>query len=54
MNIDNFVTFLEFFKNAGHKLGATNPQGQTLADIASEHRHGREYVQALAAAGSGH
>ncbi|MCT2531474.1 PA4642 family protein [SAR92 clade bacterium H921] len=54
MNIDNFVTFLEFFKNAGHKLGATNPQGQTLADIASEHRHGREYVQALAAAGSDH
>jgi hypothetical protein len=47
MNIDNFVTFLGFFKAEGHSLGATNPEGKTLADIASEHGHGSEYVEAL-------
>ena len=29
MNIENFVTFLAFFKQAGYDLNATNPDGQT-------------------------
>ena len=50
MNIDNFVTFLTFFKEAGRDLKATNPKGKTLIEIATEHGHGKAYVQALIAA----
>ena len=50
MNIDNFVTFLGFFKEAGRDLNATNPDGKTLAEVAGEHGHGVEYVDALRAA----
>ena len=52
MNIDNFVTFLNFFKEAGYDLNATNPDGKTLKNIASEHGHGAEYIKALKAAGA--
>lgn len=50
MNIDNFVTFLRFFVQAGHDLNATNTEGQTLAQIADQHGHGADYVNALNAA----
>ena len=50
MNIDNFKTFLAFFKEAGRDLKAINPDGKTLIDIAAEHGHGKAYVQALKAA----
>ena len=50
MNIDNFVTFLNFFKEAGHDINATSPEGQTLAAVAAEHGHGMPYVEALKAA----
>ncbi|MGB0448947.1 MAG: PA4642 family protein [Porticoccaceae bacterium] len=52
MNIDNFVTFLNFFKEAGHDLNAANPDGKTLKQIAGEHGHGAEYVEALTSAGA--
>jgi ankyrin repeat protein len=52
MNIDNFVTFLNFFKQAGYDLNATNPDGKTLIQIAGEHGHGGEYIKALIAAGA--
>ena len=52
MNIDNFVTFLGFFKEAGHDLDATNSDGKTMAEIAAEHGHGVAYVDALKAAGA--
>jgi ankyrin repeat protein len=52
MNIDNFKTFLTFFSEAGHNLNATNPDGKTLMQIAGEHGHGGDYVQALKAAGA--
>jgi ankyrin repeat protein len=54
MNIDNFTTFLSFFTQAGHDLNATNPDGNTLAQIASHHghRHGSDYVIALKSAGA--
>ena len=52
MNIDNFVTFLGFFKEAGHDLDATNPDGKTMVEIAAEHGHGVAYVDALKAAGA--
>ena len=47
MNIANFVTFLNFFKEAGHDVNATSPEGYTLAQVASEHGHGAAYVAAL-------
>ena len=52
MNMDNFATFLQFFKQAGHNLDATNPEGKTLVQIASEHGHGGDYVVALRTAGA--
>jgi len=52
MNIDNFVTFLNFFKEAGYDLNATNPDGKTLKQIAGEHGHGVHYITALTAAGA--
>lgn len=52
MNLDNFATFLQFFTQAGHNLDATNPEGKTLVEIASEHGHGGDYVGALRAAGA--
>ena len=52
MNIDNFVTFLNFFKEAGYDLNASNPDGKTLMQIAGEHGHGAEYIKALSAAGA--
>ena len=47
MNIDNFVTFLTYFSEAGYNPSATNPEGKTLAQIASEHGHGAPYIRAL-------
>ena len=52
MNLDNFATFLQFFKEAGHNLDAANPEGKTLVQIASEHGHGGDYVGILRAAGA--
>jgi len=52
MNIDNFVTFLTFFKQAGYDLNASNPDGKTLMQIAGEHGHGAEYINALREAGA--
>ncbi len=52
MNIDNFVTFLNFFKEAGYDLNAANPDDETLKQVAGEHGHGAEYVVALTAAGA--
>ena len=52
MNLDNFETFLQFFKEAGHNLDAANPEGKTLVQIASEHGHGGDYVGILRAAGA--
>ena len=47
MNIDNFNEFLTLFVAAGRNINATNPQGQTLAEIAAQHTLGQEYAQAL-------
>jgi ankyrin repeat protein len=52
MNLDNFATFLQFFTQAGHNLDATNPEGKTLVEIASEHGQGGDYIGALRAAGA--
>jgi len=52
MNIDNFISFVGFFKQAGYNLDATNPEGTTLVKIISQHRQGIVYAKALIKAGA--
>jgi hypothetical protein len=52
MNLENFVTFLGFFTQAGHNINAVNPEGMSLTQIVSQHGHGADYVEALKAAGA--
>ncbi len=52
MNLDNFISFLAFFTQAGYDINAANPEGLTLLQIASQHGHGADYVAALRAAGA--
>lgn len=47
MKVENFATFLDFFLAAEHNINATNPAGQTLLQIASEHRHSEDYAALL-------
>ena len=47
MGAENFSTFLKFFIEAGRNLRAENTQGQTLLDIVSAHKQGKEYISAL-------
>ena len=47
MKIENFQTFVQFFKEAGYDLEATNQNGKTLADLIATHRHGKAYLAAI-------
>lgn len=47
MKAENFATFLKFFREAGHDINATNPDGETLLTIANQHRHAEDYIEAL-------
>ena len=47
MNIDNFVSFVDFFKQAGYDLNATNPDGLTMVQIMNHHKQGIDYARAL-------
>jgi hypothetical protein len=49
MQPENFATFIKFFVEAGRDLQATNPQGQTLEQIVSQHAASEEYVEILRA-----
>ena len=50
MKVENFATFLSFFKEAGYDLKATNPAGHNIADIMQQHNLGADYVVAYNAA----
>ena len=52
MNIDNFVSFVEFFKQAGYDLNATNPDGVNMVQIMNQHQQGVDYAKALIKAGA--
>jgi len=52
MNIDNFVSFVDFFKQAGYDLNATNPNGLTMVQIMQQHNQGADYAKALSNAGA--
>lgn len=47
MRLDDFELFLQFFKDAGRDAKATDPQGNTLIAIASLHRLGAPYAEAV-------
>lgn len=52
MNEENFLTFIRFFVEADKDLNAKNPQGLTIYQVISQHRHGGEYLDALKGAGA--
>jgi hypothetical protein len=52
MNIDNFISFIDFFKQAGYDLNATNPEGLTIVQIMNQHRQGLDYAAAMVTAGA--
>jgi hypothetical protein len=47
MTPESFIRFIPFFREAGRDLNAKNPQGETLLDVLTRHRHGAEYLVAL-------
>lgn len=47
MRDENFFTFLKFFTQAGRNINAVNPQGRTILEIVSSHRHAEDYITAL-------
>lgn len=47
MNIDNFETFLGMFTKAGHNINASNPSGENLLHLVTQHKQGSEYSAAL-------
>ena len=49
---ENFATFVQFFIADNRDINARNPQGQTILQIAKQHRHGQAYVDVLMAAGA--
>ncbi len=52
MNIENFVTFLSFFKKAGHDVNAKNAEGLSLVEIIQQHGNSTPYREALINAGA--
>ena len=47
MKVDNFATFLEFFKAAGHDINAQNNDGESFLSIVSQHQKGDDYAAVL-------
>ncbi|RLQ21931.1 hypothetical protein DWB85_10100 [Seongchinamella sediminis] len=53
MRAADFELFVGFFSNQGRDINARGPDGETVLDIVSEHRHGAGYAAVLKAAGAG-
>ncbi|MDG2018860.1 MAG: PA4642 family protein [Porticoccaceae bacterium] len=52
MNIDNFISFVGFFTQAGYDLNATNPDGANMVQIMNQHQQGVDYAKVLIKAGA--
>ena len=52
MRASDFELFVGFFRTAGRDINAKNPAGQSLLDIASQHRNSSEFVTVLTDAGA--
>lgn len=47
MRASDFELFVSFFREQGRNIKATDGEGRTVLDIASEHRRSGEYVAIL-------
>ena len=47
MNIENFVTFVQFFTDAGRNINAAGPDGRSLLQQLETHRLAEDYVAEL-------
>jgi len=47
-----FVRFVEFFVEAGRNLNEPGPDGRTILQLVSAHRHGKAYADILRDAGA--
>jgi hypothetical protein len=47
MRVEDFADFVGMFVAAGGRLDARGPQGLTLREEASRHRHGAEFARVL-------
>ncbi|MGI9286049.1 MAG: PA4642 family protein [Pseudomonadales bacterium] len=52
MRDSDFELFVGFFQAAGRDVNAKNPAGQTLLEIAKQHRNSGEFVTVLSDAGA--
>ncbi|MCS5586988.1 MAG: PA4642 family protein [Porticoccaceae bacterium] len=52
MNIDNFISFVDFFNQAGYDINSKNPNGMTIVQVIQKHKQATSYVQALIHAGA--
>jgi len=52
MNLDNFATFIRFFKEAGRDINALNPDGKSLLSLVKEHSSFSDYIEVLEKAGA--
>ena len=51
MRAPDFATFVGMFAAEGRSVNATNPEGNTVLSIVTQHRHGAEYAEILRLAG---
>lgn len=49
---ENFSTFVTFFAAENRDINANNPEGKTLLELIKTHRHGKDYIDAMLAAGA--
>ena len=52
MRADDFGIFIAMFQAQGRDISARNASGQTLLEIASQHRNSTAFVKILSAAGT--
>lgn len=52
MTADYFDQFLDLFVAEGRQVNATNPSGQTILSVVSQHQQAADYVTALKAHGA--
>ena len=52
MRASDFELFVRFFQAQDRNVNATNPEGQSVLSIVSQHRHGIEFANILRSAGA--
>ena len=52
MNVDNFATFIRFFRAASRDINALNPDGKSLLSLVKGHGNSSDYAEILEKAGA--